>query len=231
MPNAVIAQSAIPITGGTIVVDGLNTPEGTTATFVTPQGSIDSSTTAIVSTNGWLNPCCSIVGHMSGVGYSANGPVVFSNLPWVVETPAGTPYTPVGGAQREIVGGVINGAYDNPINPRFNGMHTPGQSIMFNLSVNNAFDASAGGFSFEPLPPPAAPTVLPPPLAADPTVEIGNFELPEFSTVSGNPEQQDRIAFAQQESDANYSPGNLWSPRLNGIHTRLIPAWTPGLYQ
>ncbi|MGB0560908.1 MAG: hypothetical protein ACPGVO_03790 [Spirulinaceae cyanobacterium] len=224
VPQLAQAQNSIPITGGSIEVRGLNDATQTTATFITPQGTVSSNTATIVSTNGWLNPCCSIVGHLSGVGFSPSGPVVFSNLPFAVETIGGHAYLPIsGGARRDIRGGMINGAYTDHAVPRARTMHTPGQSIMHNLSIQTGIDLSPGQFSFEQTAfttPTSSPATNSPQQPTPPTVTTRQFSLPESLTEPGNPNPQ------------NQAPTNSARPlRPNGVHTRIMPVWTPGLYQ
>ncbi|NEO88161.1 MAG: hypothetical protein F6J87_28480 [Spirulina sp. SIO3F2] len=255
-PQAAQAQHAIPITGGSIEVRSLNNAAGTTATFNTPQGTVSSDTASIVSTNGWLNPCCSIVGHISGIGFSPSGsPIAYSNLPFAVETIGGIAYLPIsGGARRDIAGGMINGAFVDHSVPRARNMHTPGVSIMHNLRVQSNPDMQPGQFSFEkpviapkispaviPAPPspaiiPASPSPTPPSPALPnaPEITASTFRQPDPWTEPGHPANQNpeaTVVVQTEASDAEMAQQVQHVFRPNGVHTRIMPVWTPGLYQ
>jgi len=75
---------------------------------------------------------------------------------------------------------------------------------------------SVGQFHFtDPFPAPAAPTF------ETLTASTQNFNIPDPISLQTGEGQAEAIFQAAQQQ----------SLRPNGMHTRIIPAWTPGLYQ
>jgi hypothetical protein len=211
-PQLAQAQNSIAITGGTLNI-------GVTLDYqiTTAQGSGTLVGSGGTSAN--CNGCfAEIYDAVSGTGFSPSGPVVFSGVPVVVriDTPVGSSANILGGEfnSTTVISGVGAGVTQATIANFFS-------STLGVSGPVSSPDFSAGNFSFDTPFSQNTTTISPP---------TTNFAPPEPLTEPGGRQQPDpEEVFGEDTEIVNLPQGRSFRP--NGMHTRIIPAWTPGLYQ
>jgi len=211
LPQTAQAQNSIAITGGTVDV---GSPNPYPVLFITNNQGTFSGNAHLLGPavcNG-----CFVEYYMrvSGSGFSPTGPVMFSSVPVVVQITTG-------GTIRPIQSGTFNsttvGSGTSPqvaVNTTFNNGGITGPLASPNFSV--------GQFHFtDPFPAPAAPAAPAAPTFETLKASTQNFTIPDPISLQTGEGQAEAIFQAAQQQ----------SLRPNGMHTRIIPAWTPGLYQ
>jgi len=223
LPQTAQAQNTIAITGGTLTDTNTGSPPLFAISFTT-----SSQGTFSVTTNNAALPCASFCDNerylkVSGSGFSPAGPVLFSNVPMVLQTgPSSSDIYP-------ILSGAFNSttrvyAYD----PTVSTLPQAQTQAQTQPTVDSYFQTifgitgpvaspnfSVGQFRFDPFPAPAAPTL------ETLTASTQNFTIPDPISLQAGKGQAEAIFQAAQQQ----------SLRPNGMHTRIIPTWTPGLYQ
>jgi len=216
LPQTAQAQNSIVINpGGTVGLQmQLTTPQGTTVVertdYIGNVATGHSSCPAACFGGTGL-----IAYRVSGTGFSPSGPVVFSNVPIIL----GITFVNVSPFPTNINGGVFNAAAtDIPA----------GSPAGWGASLNplTTPNFSVGQFHFTtPFPAPAASSPAAPAPAA-PT-----FETLTASTQNFNIPDPISLQTGEGQAEAIFQAAQQQSLRPNGMHTRIIPAWTPGLYQ
>ncbi|MGB0560513.1 MAG: hypothetical protein ACPGVO_01760 [Spirulinaceae cyanobacterium] len=212
-PQLAQAQNSIAITGGSALFTVNTNPGNVSLTFTTSnQGTF----TGTNSTTLLGQVCGSGCGQelytaVSGSGFSPTGPVLFSNVPVVFQVDAFT---------AGVTSTILSGAFNST---------TVVSSILPQATVDAIFngDGIAGPLS-------------------SPDFSVGQFHFTNanFDTVTANTQTftiaDSLTGFGEEEFELEEIVGedgvNTSRPqgrafRPNGMHTRIIPAWTPGLYQ
>jgi len=210
--NPAQAQVSIPVTGGSLGCTGGNCNTYAVAfsldgrwsgTISTNQGNFafQNVNQAEIQSVG-INTFSVVV---SGSGFSPSGPVLFSNVPLSLTlTQNVSTLVDVGaGTVATVTGGMFNAT---------------GFAMVPQVATP---DFSVGQFHFtDPFPAPAAPAPVTPTFETL-TASTQNFNIPDPISLQTGEGQAEAIFQAAQQQ----------SLRPNGMHTRIIPAWTPGLYQ
>ncbi|WP_323255186.1 hypothetical protein [Spirulina sp. CCNP1310] len=204
LPQTAQAQNSIAITGGT-TIGGTNITNLTSIQITTAQGT--AIFTSPVFRGGTGTGCPSACfGGQSLVGFTVSG-TGFS------------PSGPVVFSNLPIIIGIASSLTPITIT---GGSFNNTDSFTGTPPALNTPDFSVGQFRFDPFPAPAAPApAAQAPVTPTLTASTQNFNIPDPISLQTGKGQAEAIFQAAQQQ----------SLRPNGMHTRIIPAWTPGLYQ